>query len=197
MSDSVNKVISNSFTAPSGKKFKEWNTKADGTGTSYTTSSTVTSDVTLYAIWYTPTYVYGAYEVGSFRNDEWVLTDISQALTTAPTDKVVYTKYEVIDGALSTIAPEVCVYSNKYGGELCLKDSEHEVSINKMKAYFGWNDSTNSSTYQGATCTTYSNGVVCADSTIEARAVSNIVQVKNISTGIYCNDNYTGIYCDK
>ncbi len=42
--------------APSGKSFKEWNTKADGTGTKYANGDTIsvkkdTPTVTLYAIW--------------------------------------------------------------------------------------------------------------------------------------------------
>jgi uncharacterized repeat protein (TIGR02543 family) len=44
----------NTFVAPSGKQFKEWNTKADGTGESYQPGETITmpgSDLTLYAIW--------------------------------------------------------------------------------------------------------------------------------------------------
>ncbi len=40
------------FTAPMGKEFVEWNTQADGNGTTISTGSYVlTSDVTLYAIW--------------------------------------------------------------------------------------------------------------------------------------------------
>ncbi|GAB6173359.1 hypothetical protein JCM15765_28370 [Paradesulfitobacterium aromaticivorans] len=47
-------AAANSFTAPSGKQFKEWNTDAGGTGTSYAAGVTVTmpaSNLTLYAIW--------------------------------------------------------------------------------------------------------------------------------------------------
>lgn len=50
-------VGSCTFTAPEGKEFKEWNTKADGNGTTVATGSKVlTSDVTLYAIWKNATY---------------------------------------------------------------------------------------------------------------------------------------------
>ncbi|HHW01106.1 MAG TPA: hypothetical protein GXX36_16345 [Clostridiaceae bacterium] len=45
---------SGGLTPPEGKKFKEWNTAADGSGTSYAPGDTVTmpaSDLTLYAIW--------------------------------------------------------------------------------------------------------------------------------------------------
>ncbi len=43
-----------SFTAPSGKQFKEWNTAANGSGTTCLAEATVTmpaNDLTLYAIW--------------------------------------------------------------------------------------------------------------------------------------------------
>ena len=43
----------NSFTAPENKEFKEWNTKADGSGASYAPGSTfpILKDTTIYAIW--------------------------------------------------------------------------------------------------------------------------------------------------
>ena len=47
-------VLSNSFTAPSGKIFDKWNTKADGSGTSYAAGATISSiqtSITLYAQW--------------------------------------------------------------------------------------------------------------------------------------------------
>ena len=53
----------NTFTAPDGKQFKEWNTAANGTGTSYAAGAEITmpgAALTLYAIWeditYTVTY---------------------------------------------------------------------------------------------------------------------------------------------
>ena len=48
-----------SFTAPTGKRFKEWNTKANGTGTAYSAGSQIVmpaQDIVLYAIWETATY---------------------------------------------------------------------------------------------------------------------------------------------
>ncbi|MBR3003212.1 MAG: InlB B-repeat-containing protein [Clostridia bacterium] len=44
-------VASNGFTAPSGKEFKGWNTKADGSGTSYAVGAKPGKSVTLYAQW--------------------------------------------------------------------------------------------------------------------------------------------------
>ena len=40
-----------SFTPPSGKRFGSWNQKADGSGTTYSSSVTTSYDITLYAIW--------------------------------------------------------------------------------------------------------------------------------------------------
>lgn len=46
-----------SFTAPVGKEFKEWNTQADGNGTTIATGNRVlTGDLKLYAIWKNTTY---------------------------------------------------------------------------------------------------------------------------------------------
>ena len=41
------------FTAPAGKSFSKWNTKADGTGTDYAAAGTYTAnaDLKLYAVW--------------------------------------------------------------------------------------------------------------------------------------------------
>lgn len=51
-------VISNNWFSKTGYDFKEWNTKADGSGTSYSggASTSFGSDVTLYAIWVPRTY---------------------------------------------------------------------------------------------------------------------------------------------
>ena len=51
-------IVSNTFTRE-GYDFIGWNTKADGSGTFYTNkqSITLTQDMTLYAQWFTPTYV--------------------------------------------------------------------------------------------------------------------------------------------
>ena len=51
MDATENEIVACTFTAPSGKGFKEWNTAANGSGTAYAVGATVTSDLDLYAIW--------------------------------------------------------------------------------------------------------------------------------------------------
>ena len=58
-------TATSTFTPPTGKQFKEWNTAADGSGTSYAAGATVPSDVTLYAIWYDPLISHGV-QVGDY-----------------------------------------------------------------------------------------------------------------------------------
>ena len=48
------RTAASTFTPPEGKQFKEWNTSADGSGTSYPAGAQVPSNVDLYAIWYDP-----------------------------------------------------------------------------------------------------------------------------------------------
>lgn len=54
--DATVTVLGNSFTAPTGMVFAGWNTKADGSGTSYAAGNTfdAVKDVTLYAQWAYP-----------------------------------------------------------------------------------------------------------------------------------------------
>ena len=51
-------VSANTFTAPEGYSFKEWNTNAKGSGTKYNVGQSVTmnADLTLYAVWQPNTY---------------------------------------------------------------------------------------------------------------------------------------------
>ena len=51
MAQTTNEIVASTFTAPNGKMFKEWNTAADGTGTSYAAGDEVTDNLNLYAIW--------------------------------------------------------------------------------------------------------------------------------------------------
>lgn len=59
MADTYNEIVACTFTAPDGKAFKEWNTQADGNGTTYAVGATVTTDLNLFAIWKAaPTVLY-------------------------------------------------------------------------------------------------------------------------------------------
>lgn len=59
MANTQNEIVACTFTAPSGKTFKEWNTAADGKGTKYEVGAIVTSDLNLYAIWkYVPQTIF-------------------------------------------------------------------------------------------------------------------------------------------
>ncbi len=81
MSNSKNVIADNTFTAPTGAIFKEWNTKADGTGDVYTTSSELTSDLTLYAQW-----EYRAYSIGQAINingTDWYVIEDSPSSSSA------------------------------------------------------------------------------------------------------------------
>lgn len=59
-------VATNSFTAPTGYTFKEWNTNAKGSGTKYTAGQnvTMTEDLTLYAVWSPLSYTITLNEMG-------------------------------------------------------------------------------------------------------------------------------------
>ena len=66
----TNNLHENSFTREN-YTFKEWNTKADGTGTSYSDKQSITlnKDITLYAIWENEfTYIIRNYEVDETNN---------------------------------------------------------------------------------------------------------------------------------
>jgi len=72
-------VSENGFTAPSGKTFAKWNTKADATGTSYAPGDeiTVDTDITLYAQWAPEGYPYRIeYYRGSVTADNLIDTVI-------------------------------------------------------------------------------------------------------------------------
>ena len=71
MESSTNTVSACTFTAPTGKEFKEWNTLATGLGDSYDPGDAASSDLDLFAIWqtkvekFTVKYMDGTTELGS------------------------------------------------------------------------------------------------------------------------------------
>ena len=87
-------VMSNTFTAPSGKSFSGWNTAANGSGTSYTagTSYTISANVKLYAQWsyidYTISYVLNGGINASGNPTSYKITDLP--ITPAPATRAGY-----------------------------------------------------------------------------------------------------------
>lgn len=73
-------VADNSFTAPSGKEFSKWNTKSDGTGTSYVKDDTFTinADTTLFAQWSPVLDI----TLSNWNNEDNVITAITNNYTT-------------------------------------------------------------------------------------------------------------------
>lgn len=59
MANTTNTVAACTFTAPTNKEFKEWNTSANGEGTKWEVGATVTANTDLYAIWKDKTVKYG------------------------------------------------------------------------------------------------------------------------------------------
>ena len=72
-------VAANGFTAPGNARvFKEWNTEANGTGTSYAAGATVNSDLTLYAIWsYTTASILSIGNEVSIKGEEFYVLENS------------------------------------------------------------------------------------------------------------------------
>ena len=79
MEDSTGTTVTaatNTFTAPTGKAFKNWNTESDGSGTSYNAGASITSNETLYAQWYKTTYAVGdpvTITVSGVTHNFWVI----------------------------------------------------------------------------------------------------------------------------
>lgn len=92
---------------------------------------------------YPDLYVGGEWDssIGNYAKTQKI--GLSNGSMTRPDDANVYLKYaltneEVADGTLS----EVCIFSDTYGGELCVKKNEFEISAQKIKDYFGYDEST-------------------------------------------------------
>ena len=104
--------------------------------------------------------------------------------TTKPTVKTAYLRYELTNGEVANgTVPEGCIYTETYGGELCLKINEFDVSAKKIKTYFGYDENTwikksedtweNSAENPTIRCSISSTHIYCDDSTVYANADSN------------------------
>ena len=128
--------------------------------------------------------------------------------TSNPTGKNAYLKYALTNGVVAEgTVPEVCIYSDTYGGELCLKNNEFETSVQKIKTYFGYDQSTWTNTSdntwrspdQTITCGVYASYVYCNDSVVHANAYSGgNVSAYDYSAYFYCNvDSRGSAECDR
>ena len=80
-------------------------------------------------------YVYSTSISGYNPSDPSTISD------TKPTDRDTYLRYELTDGELlESTMPEVCYYNENHGGELCLKHNEFNVTMQKVKEYFEYNE---------------------------------------------------------
>ena len=79
----------NTFTAPAGKDFVNWNTESDGSGTSYAVGATVTSNLTLYAQWaatHSVTYSLGDATAGTVPTQASLAEGATFSVAAAPGD---------------------------------------------------------------------------------------------------------------
>ena len=106
MDNSTNTVSECTFTAPSGKEFKEWNTLSTGLGDSYDPGDAATSDLDLYAIWQDEATKYS------------VTYDLNGPTGDAPTQA------SVTSGTSITLAAAQTWTDHTFLGWLCNIDSE-------------------------------------------------------------------------
>ena len=92
---------------------------------------------------------------------------LSDGFTTRPADADVYLKYALTNGIVADgTVPETCMYSTTIGDELCANSDDFEITSQKIKTFFKWDDEKNSSKYENVNCTfnnTYSD---CSDSNV-------------------------------
>lgn len=108
-----------------------------------------------------------------------LIYDINDGYTERPASYKAYFRYALVNGEIPNyITPDVCVYSDTYGGELCLKFDDYENNIEKIKNYFSvvedeeYADNWNSS-YAGVTCDVNDSTIKCYDNNIEIEIHSN------------------------
>ena len=126
--------------------------------------------------------------------------------TSNPTGKNAYLKYALTNGVVAEgTVPEACIYSDTYGGELCLKNNEFETSGQKIKDYFGYK-TTGDDAWTNTSYTTWKNPdqtitcgvdassyVTCYDSVVyaESDAYGNVHAI-DYSANFSCNVDYDG-----
>ena len=122
----------------------------------------------------TTQYGYKTYDRVNNKETDMIIS------TTNPTGKNAYLKYALTNGVVAEgTVPESCIYSDTYGGELCLKNNEYETSSQKIKDYFGykttgddaWTNTSNNTWKnpdQTLTCYVDASAISCFDSVVGA-----------------------------
>ena len=115
------------------------------------------------------------------------------------TGKPVYFKYPLTNGSVvEGTLPELCIYSENYGGELCLTINEYDISKPKILNYFGYDSSTWTFDgeiwkHQDIECNV--DSVECKDSLLSTSADGyGYVYASDISENIICEFSYDGQY---
>ena len=138
-------------------------------------------------------YGYKTYDMGNHKETEIMIGTSGYTVTGKPA----YLKYALTNGEVADgTVPEACIYSDTYGGELCLKNNEYETSKQNIVDYFGYDASTwtNTSgpmwenTTKTITCDLYDSSVDCDDSSLAVAAFSSGYMV--------VTDNSAGFFCD-
>ncbi len=126
MSDSINIVSANGFTAPTGMEFKEWNTAADGSGITYAVGATVSDDTDLFAIWQRITYRTGFESSDGFTAG----TNYQSTVTDGPTGKQWTTYYGVAATSNTPITGDQSMQMRYYStsSALCYTQMDFDIS---------------------------------------------------------------------
>lgn len=120
-------------------------------------------------------YGYKSFDTANAKETEITIS------TSNPTGKNAYLKYKLTNETVAEgTIPVACIYSDNYGGELCLKNNEYEISKQKILNYFGYDENTWRITSETSgritrknpsetiTCTTSDSHAICNDSTVGA-----------------------------
>jgi len=141
-------------------------------------------------------YGYKSYDMENYQETEIMIGTSGYTVT----GKSAYLKYALTNGEVAEgTVPEACIYSDTYGGELCLKNNEYETSKQKILDYFGYDESTWTKTDnteyttwknsdQTITCYFNASYVDCSDSDVYAYAPSDgYVRAYDYSVDFFCN----------
>ena len=131
--EEASRTATSTFTPPEGKQFKEWNTLADGSGTSYPAGATVPSDVTLYAIWYAPLSAH--VQVGDYitYNPTLGVTDASLLSYTSPVGEL---KVKKTQNGTEYIVDETGTETQEYHEAHKLINENGEFEIPENSGYY-------------------------------------------------------------